>query len=105
MLISTEGATDTELAHVKLNYVQETYGYPHMVGHRSSLANALYNGCKREKSIKFHFSTVVEKVASFSPKPAFVATPRRGGEPYTVKADVLLAADGVKSKTRVEMLQ
>lgn len=92
------------MGHVKLDYVQETYGYPHMVGHRSSLANALYNGCKREKSIKFNFATVVGKVSSFSPKPTFTATPRKGGEPYTVEADILLAADGVKSNTRVEML-
>ncbi|KAJ9639553.1 hypothetical protein H2199_006588 [Coniosporium tulheliwenetii] len=101
-----EGATDKELAHVDLRYIRGTYKYPHMVGHRSSLANALYEGCKRaEKSIQFFFSTNVEKVKTFAPKPSFTAIPRKGGDPYEVEADVLLGADGVKSKTRVEMLK
>ncbi len=48
---------------------------------------------------------MVEKVTSFTPKPTLRAVPRKGGEPYTVEADVLLAADGVKSNTRVAMLK
>jgi salicylate hydroxylase len=99
-----EGETDKELGHVDLRYVRETYGYPHMVGHRASLAGALYEGCKREKSIKFIFSTTAEQVKSFSPKQTFVAKPRHG-QSYTVEADVLLAADGVKSNTRTQMLR
>ena len=88
-----------------MRYIKETYGYSHMVGHRSSLANALYEGCKREKAIKFFFSTNVEKVNAYSPKPSFTATPRNGDAPYKVEADILLAADGVKSNTRVEILK
>ena len=76
-----------------------------MVGHRSSLANALYEGCKREKAIRFIFSTTAEKVTTYSPKPSFTATPRNGDAPYKVEADILLAADGVKSNTRVDMLK
>jgi salicylate hydroxylase len=76
-----------------------------MVGHRSSLANALYEGCKREKAIRFFFSTNVEKVGTYSPRPSFTATPRNGDAPYKVEADILLAADGVKSNTRVEILK
>ena len=104
--VSAEGATDEELAHVKLGYIQEIYGYPHMVGHRSNLANSIYEGCRRERSIKFNFSTTVDNVNISSPKPSFTAVPRSQKEsPYKVEADVLLAADGVKSVTRVEMLQ
>ena len=76
-----------------------------MVGHRSSLANALYEGCKREKAIKFFFSTNTEKVNTYSPRPSFTAAPRNGDAPYEVEADILLAADGVKSNTRVEILK
>jgi salicylate hydroxylase len=76
-----------------------------MVGHRFSLANSLYQGCKREKAIKFFFSTTAEDVETFSPKPSFIATPRNGDAPYKVDADILLAADGVKSNTRVNMLR
>lgn len=75
-----------------------------MVGHRASLANALYEGCKKQSSITFHFSTTVESVISFSPRPSFKAVPR-DGEAYNVDCDVLLASDGVKSNVRVAMLQ
>jgi salicylate hydroxylase len=76
-----------------------------MVGHRSSLAGALYEGCKREKAIKFFFSTPAETIDTFSPRPSFIAAPRNGDAPYKVEADVILAADGVKSNIRVAMLR
>lgn len=101
--MSTEGASDSELAHVDLDYIFATYGYPHMVGHRSSLANGLYDGCKAEKAIKFHFSTSFGNIKSWSPKPTFISLPR-GGSPYTVECDILLAADGIKSNTRRDMM-
>jgi len=99
-----EGATDNELGHVDLKYIRETYGYPHTVGHRSTLAGELYNGCQREKGITFHFSTTCENVA-FSPKPSFMAVPRdKTVPPSPVEADILLCADGVKSSARVALL-
>jgi salicylate hydroxylase len=75
-----------------------------MVGHRSSLAGSIYAGCQREAAIKFHFSTSVSDVSDFLQKPSFLATPKEG-EPYRIECDVLLGADGVKSKTRVELLK
>jgi len=99
-----EGSSDEELTLVDLGYVRGEYGYPHMVGHRSSLAGSLFEGCKREKSIKFFFSTSAEQVDAWSPKPTFKVKPRNG-EPYTVTADILLAADGVKSIIRAQMLK
>lgn len=100
-----QGSTDQELAHVDLDYVEKTYGYPHCVGHRSSLAGSIYEGCKKESSaIKFHFSHSVESIESFGPRPKFVVKPR-DGEAYTVETDVLLAADGVKSRVREYMLK
>lgn len=99
-----EGDTDNELAHVDLKYIKETYGYKHMVGHRSSLAGSLFAACKREPAIKFHFSTAAGKVDSFAPKPTFIATPREG-EPFKVEVDVLLAADGLKSNIRIQILE
>lgn len=76
-----------------------------MVGHRASLANGLYNGCVKEPAIKFHFSTSAEKVNSFGPKPSFTAAPRDGSDSYEVEADIILGADGIKSQTRVELLE
>lgn len=75
-----------------------------MVGHRASLASGLYDGCQNEPAIKFHFSTDADRIESFGPKPSFTAIPRDGGESYRIEADVVLAADGIKSKARVEML-
>ena len=93
-----QGSTDNELAHVDLNYILQTYGYPHMVGHRASLAGGMFNGCKREKAIQFHLAHTFESVKSFSPKPTFIVRPR-GNEQF----DVSLAADGIKSKTREQI--
>jgi salicylate hydroxylase len=100
-----QGATDGELGHVDLKYVREAYGYPHMVGHRSTLAGELYNGCKSESDkIKFVFSTTCEDIR-FEGKPSFNAVPRGDAKPYRVECDILLGADGVKSNTRVAMLR
>ncbi|KAJ5797842.1 Monooxygenase FAD-binding [Penicillium pulvis] len=99
------GADNSELAHVELGYIKDTYGYRHMVGHRSSLANGLYQGCQKESAIKFHFATTASEVDSFGPRPSFTATPRDGGEPYKVTCDVLLGADGIKSETRNAMVK
>ncbi|PQE32717.1 hypothetical protein CJF32_00008298 [Rutstroemia sp. NJR-2017a WRK4] len=99
-----QGDSDKELAHVDLVYIRETYKYPHMVGHRSSLAGSMYEGCKKEKAIRFHFSTAAQEVESFGPKPAIKVKPRQG-EPYTVEADVILASDGIKSVVRTKILE
>lgn len=104
ILNRAEGSTDEELSHVDLVYIREKYHYPHMVGHRHSLANGLYNGCKREKAIKFIFSTGASDVKSYGPRPSFTAVPR-DGQPYPVECDILLAADGIKSTIRDQMLQ
>lgn len=87
-----------------LRYVRETYTYSHMVGHRSSLAGSMYKGCQKEKGITFHFSTASVEVESWTPHPTIKVQPREG-EAYTVKADILLAADGLKSRIRDQMLK
>nr|POE63735.1 fad-dependent monooxygenase ops4 [Quercus suber] len=75
-----------------------------MVGHRSSLAASIFEGCKREHGITFHFSTTVSGVRSWGPLPSFTVTPR-DGKPYQVECDILLAADGVKSVVRDQLLK
>ena len=47
----------------------------------------------------------MQTVKTFAPKPIFTVTPRDGGEPYDVEADIVLGADGIKSNTREEMLR
>lgn len=101
-----EGPTDEELAFSDMTWIEDSYSYKHSVGHRASLAGELYEGCKRESAIKFFFASPVTEFKTFSPKPTFIVTPRKdGGDPYTVSCDVLFGADGVKSRTRVAILE
>lgn len=86
-----------------LLYIRETYKYPHMVGHRASLAGSMYEACKKESGIKFYLSVAAEAVESFGPKPMLKVKPREG-ESYTVEADIILASDGIKSVVRSKIL-
>jgi salicylate hydroxylase len=103
LTVWSEGSTNEELSHVDMPDIEEKYGYPHCTGHRSSLAGGLFNGCKKESAIKFHFSTALVRVNSFGPRPSITLKPRDGDE-YTLEADLVLAADGIKSRTRTQML-
>ncbi|GKT85390.1 3-hydroxybenzoate 6-hydroxylase 1 [Colletotrichum tofieldiae] len=99
----TEGSTNVELAHVDMPNIRELYGYPHCNGHRSSLAGGMYDACKKEPAITFHFAAALASVNSFAPKPNFTVQPR-GGAAYSVEPDVLLACDGIKSIVRSALL-
>lgn len=100
-----EGTTDEELGHVQLGYVQSTYGYPHMVGHRASLAGSIYDACLKEPGVKFELGSIISD-AKFGAKPSFNLVPVKSpDEARRVECDILLACDGVKSQTRVSMLQ
>lgn len=102
--MALEGATNVELAHVAMPDIQEKYGYSHCCGHRASLAGQLYEACKKEDSIRFHFLTVLTEVTEFSPRVTFTVRPRYA-EAYKSHADVLLGCDGIKSETRAQILQ
>ncbi|KAJ6621531.1 hypothetical protein B0H10DRAFT_1789699 [Mycena sp. CBHHK59/15] len=97
-------STDEELARSKLAYIEECYGIPHHVAHRSSLANALYDGCKAAApSVTFHFSTAVVSV-DFERHRIEVRERGAAGASRWVEADIIIGADGVKSAVRTCML-
>ncbi|KAK4456733.1 hypothetical protein QBC42DRAFT_321568 [Cladorrhinum samala] len=98
-----QGSTNEELSHVEMPDIEEKYGFPHLLGHRSNLAGSLYEGCKKQPAISFHFSTSLVRVDSFAPKPTITLKPREGAE-YQLECDILLASDGIKSVTRKQML-
>lgn len=101
-----EGSTDTELGHVDLRYIRETYGYEHMVGHRATLARGLYEGARAYPAVSWKFGLRVEDVDFQSEKPAFkVKDGKADGEGEWVRCDLLLGADGVKSVVRQAMLR
>lgn len=70
---------------------------------RSSLATGLFNRCKKEPAIKSHFSHPAV-VNSFGDYPSLNIPPRDGSAEYTVHSNIILAADGIKNKTRVELM-
>ncbi|KAK5076319.1 hypothetical protein LTS08_006950 [Lithohypha guttulata] len=102
-----QGATDEELAHVDLRYIKEAFGFEHMVGHRSTLARGIQNGCLRYPGVKFSFGTLCEDVDVVSDRPSFTAIPRKdpSKEPQRVTCDILFGADGIKSVVRSAMLK
>ncbi|KAJ4481929.1 hypothetical protein J3R30DRAFT_3285989 [Lentinula aciculospora] len=95
---------NAELAHVDFSYIRKEYGIPHMVGHRFSLAEAMFEVCKEETAITFHFRSSCSGIQSWMPKPTITVTPREG-KPYNVSVDVVLAADGIKSVVRPQILK
>ncbi|TPX10461.1 uncharacterized protein E0L32_008511 [Thyridium curvatum] len=98
-----QGSTNEELAHVQMPDIRAKYGYPHCTGHRASLAGEMYNGCKNEPGIRFHFGTTLVSVDSFSPKAKVTMKPLNGPD-FAVEADVVIGGDGIKSITRDSML-
>jgi salicylate hydroxylase len=102
-----DGATNRELAHVPMPDIKEKYGFPHCTGHRASLAGGLYEACKKEAGVQFHFGQSLKEITSFgndSGKVSFIMQ-SRDGQTRTIETDILLGADGIKSTARQSMLQ
>ncbi|KAI1327131.1 FAD/NAD(P)-binding domain-containing protein [Xylariaceae sp. FL0255] len=100
-----EGSTNKELSLVQMPDIADLYGYPHCVGHRASLAGALYEGCQQESAITFHFSTSFEGVKDFTAGKITFTAKLRNEEAYDVETDILLASDGIKSAVRSCLLK
>lgn len=102
-----QGATDDELAHVDLTYIKDVFGYEHMVGHRTTLAQGIYNGCLRHPEVTFSFAAVCDDFDVVNDQPSFQVTYRKQSDkqPRHVVCDVLFGADGIKSNTRTAMLK
>ncbi|KAJ3754806.1 hypothetical protein EV360DRAFT_50918 [Lentinula raphanica] len=98
-----QSSDDKELSRVDFAHIEERYGTPHMVGHRASLVGELYNASKEEKAISFHFNSSCT-IKSWEPRPVYTVTPLDGA-PYDGHADVVLAADGIKSSVRSRILK
>ncbi|UNI22439.1 Salicylate 1-monooxygenase [Purpureocillium takamizusanense] len=99
-----DGCSNEELTHVYMPDIRQKYGHPHCTGHRASLAGGLYEACKAQPAVTFHFGHTLSSIDAFEPKAVFTVTPRQGS-PCQVIADVLLAADGVKSVARTHLMQ
>lgn len=98
-----DGATNKELSHVHMPNIRQDYGFPHCTGHRAALAGGIYDECLKESSITFHLGSGLASVDAFQAPVKFTIQPREGLARQET-ADILLAADGVKSIVRGQLL-
>ena len=106
-----DGPSGRELTYVPMPDIAAKYGYPHCTGHRASLAGSLYDACKAEPAITFHFSTALVEIVAFGDESAaegrnvvFKVQRRGEAEPDVVKTDLLVGSDGIKSVVRTALL-
>ena len=96
--------TDTELTNVDFSYIEKEFGYPFYTVHRASLQKALVQGAKNSGVVQLHLGyNVIEY--DFDQTRFKVSRREAEGEPEWIQADVLLCADGIKSKARGQMLE
>jgi salicylate hydroxylase len=75
------------------------------VVHRASLASALYAGCRESPHIEFRFGTYIAEVDFYGCRLRCVTRDiAKETVGQWVEADVIVAADGVKSIVRSQML-
>ncbi|EJT50186.1 hypothetical protein A1Q1_00653 [Trichosporon asahii var. asahii CBS 2479] len=96
-------ATDEILTSVSYeDYMEQTYGYPFVTVHRAGLQRCLVEGAKRSGVVKTHLGSHITQY-DFDNTRFQVVNPETK-QPEWVEADVIIAADGVKSKAREAML-
>jgi salicylate hydroxylase len=106
-------ATDETLTTVDFQYMTEDFGYPFLVVHRKALQKCLVTGAMSSGVVKLHLNKIVSEYDFentrflVQDRKKVVPDDEANGitEPQWVHADVILAADGVKSKARGAMLQ
>nr|XP_019043135.1 salicylate hydroxylase [Kwoniella bestiolae CBS 10118]OCF22065.1 salicylate hydroxylase [Kwoniella bestiolae CBS 10118] len=101
-------ARDEVLTSVNFEYIEKEFGYPFYVVHRSALQKSLVTGATNSGVVELHLGQQVTdwdfENSKFRVKGRASGRPTEGVERHWVEADLILAADGVKSKARTAML-
>jgi salicylate hydroxylase len=90
-------ANDNEIARVPMNDVEKVHGAPILVAHRADLQSVLKTGAEMAGA-KIYTSSVVEDIDFENARIKIENCSN------WIQADVIIAADGVKSKIRNRML-
>jgi len=83
--------------------VRERFGAPYAVMHRADLADALYKACRRFANIDIRFGVRSWDVVAHA-RGITVTIDEADGQTRTVRGDAFIGADGVRSRTRTEVL-
>lgn len=98
-----DAANDELLSKVEYSYIKEEFGFPFIVLHRADLQRALLEGVKRQgDKVKILLGQRATEF-DFGNTPRFKVETREGGSSWH-EYDLVLAADGVKSKARTAMM-
>ncbi|BGP36585.1 hypothetical protein JCM10449v2_000486 [Rhodotorula kratochvilovae] len=111
-------ASDETLTSVDFSYIEQEFGWPFYVVHRKALQKCLVTGALESGVVKLHLNKLVHDYGFEQSR--FLVSERTplgdrsngtdghlaasAGEPQWIEADVILAADGVKSRARGKML-
>jgi salicylate hydroxylase len=83
--------------------MRQRFGAPYAVMHRADLADALYMACRRFANIDILFGVRSWDVVSHA-RGVTVSIDEANGQSRTGRAHGLIGADGVRSRTRTEIL-
>lgn len=101
--LTLDCATDEILTSVSYaDYMEQNYGYPFMTVHRAALQKCLKVGAESSGVVKLHLGNFITQYDFDNTR--FQVADRETKEPQWIQADVILAADGVKSKAREAMM-
>ncbi|WWD19970.1 hypothetical protein CI109_104443 [Kwoniella shandongensis] len=97
-------ASDEVLTTVHYDsYMENEYGYPFMTCHRAALQKALVKGAEATGVVKLHLGHYITQYDFDATR--FQVTNKDSKDLEWIEADVILAADGIKSKARAAMLE
>ncbi|KAF9770832.1 hypothetical protein IL306_011543 [Fusarium sp. DS 682] len=99
-----DGTSNKLLVRVPMTDIADKYEYPHFTGHRASLAEGIYEGAKAEPAVKFHFKKTLQYVEDFGPGKVKFIVKDENGKPQIIETDILIGADGIKSKVKESIL-
>lgn len=95
--------TDEILSSVDYaNYMEKNFGYPFLTVHRAALQKCLLQGAQESGVVNLHLGNFIQQYDFDNTR--FQVTNKEKGTEEWIEADVLICADGIKSKARAAML-